>query len=165
MSAIRFICVIDGVFSQGAAGELRFHSATVLSQSDVAAVQSLVRHRVLRLFERNCHFRPRRPKIDGTVEQQRGWASASDAARSLGRAAYVPATIHVHPYPRARACADCSPRTTMRYGIAMSRNSPNLPRSTRHGVVRPAHRPEALSTQIRPCGVPCPNHSVLHGCR
>ena len=66
---------------------------------------------------------------------------------------------------RADLCLDCSPRTTMRYGIAMSRNSPNLLRSTRHGVVRPAHEPEALSTQIRPCGAPCANHGVLHGCR
>jgi len=46
------IRVIDGVSSQDAARELRFHPATVLSQGDIATVQSLVRRRVLRPFER-----------------------------------------------------------------------------------------------------------------
>lgn len=45
------ICVVDGVFSQDAVGELRLHPATELDQRDVGVVQSLGRRRVLRLFE------------------------------------------------------------------------------------------------------------------
>ena len=47
------ICVIDGVFSQGADGALRFHPAAGLDGAAVAAVAGLVRQRVLRLYERS----------------------------------------------------------------------------------------------------------------
>ncbi len=45
-------CVIDGLFSQDEDGNLCFHPATELDEDDVAAVQGVVRQRVLRLFER-----------------------------------------------------------------------------------------------------------------
>lgn len=71
------ICVIDGVSSQGAAGELRFHPATVLSHSDVAAVQSLVRHRVLHLFERSGLLGPE------VAENMREWRHAGGFSLDL----------------------------------------------------------------------------------
>ena len=45
-------CVTDGLFSQDEDGNLCFHPATELDEDDVAAVQGVVRQRVLRLFER-----------------------------------------------------------------------------------------------------------------
>jgi len=64
------ICVIDGVFSQDAAGELRFHPASGLEPSDVAAVHGLVRRRVLRLFERAGLLDPE------AAENMREWRHA-----------------------------------------------------------------------------------------
>jgi hypothetical protein len=61
------ICVIDGVFSQDARGELRFHPATGLSPADVTAVEGLVRRRVLRLFERAGSLDPE------AAEDMRRW--------------------------------------------------------------------------------------------
>ncbi len=60
-------CVIDGVFSQDAAGDLQFHPATALSQTDVVAVQTLVRRRVLSLFERKGLLTPE------AAENMRRW--------------------------------------------------------------------------------------------
>jgi len=75
------ICVIDGVFSQGAAGELRFHPATVLSPSDVATVQRLVRHRVLRLFERDGLLSPE--ATDNMREWRHGGGFSLDASVAI----------------------------------------------------------------------------------
>ncbi len=46
------VCAIDGVFSQDPDATLRFHRASALSDSDIAAVEVTTRARVLRLFER-----------------------------------------------------------------------------------------------------------------
>jgi hypothetical protein len=86
------ICVIDGVFSQGAAGELRFHPATVLSQSDVAALQSLVRHRVLRLFQRTGLLGPE------PAENMRQWRHGADSPSmpaSPSRPTTEPILVHL----------------------------------------------------------------------
>ncbi|MGI9336517.1 MAG: transposase [Gammaproteobacteria bacterium] len=64
------MCVIDGVFSEDALGEPRFHPATDLSPSDVAAVEGLVRHRVLQLFERTGLLDPE------AAENMRRWCHA-----------------------------------------------------------------------------------------
>jgi len=50
----------------------------VLSQSDVAAVQSLVRHRVLRLFERNGFLSPE--AADNMREWRHGGGFSVDAS-------------------------------------------------------------------------------------
>ncbi len=46
------MCAIDGVFSQDPDATLRYHRASTLSDSDIAAVEATTRARVLRLFER-----------------------------------------------------------------------------------------------------------------
>lgn len=46
------LCALDGVFSQDRDGTLRFHRASVLSDSDIAAVEATTRTRALRVLER-----------------------------------------------------------------------------------------------------------------
>ncbi len=50
-------CIADGVFS-ASDGQLRFHSAEDLTDSDIAAVQGVIRARVLRYFARHGLLTP-----------------------------------------------------------------------------------------------------------
>ncbi|MGD8843737.1 MAG: transposase [Gammaproteobacteria bacterium] len=51
-------CVLDGVFALDAAGTVRFHEATELSQARIDAVQVKVRRRVLKAFVRRGWLEP-----------------------------------------------------------------------------------------------------------
>ena len=72
-------CVIDGVFSQDAAGDLQFHPATELSPTDVVAVQTLVCRRVLSLFERKGLLTPKAADQSRWIECQLRIANRSSA--------------------------------------------------------------------------------------
>jgi hypothetical protein len=50
--------VLDGVFALDAAGTVRFHEATELSQARIDAVQVKVRRRVLKAFVRRGWLEP-----------------------------------------------------------------------------------------------------------
>lgn len=75
-------CIIDGVFSQNPDSTLRFHPATTLTASDIAALETTTRSRVLRLFQREGLL------SGDTVEQMRAWDHAGgfslDASVRIG---------------------------------------------------------------------------------
>jgi hypothetical protein len=63
---------------QDAAGDLRLHLATKLSQTDVAAVQTLVRPRMLSLFE--CEGLPTPEAAKDMRQSQNGGGFSVDAS-------------------------------------------------------------------------------------
>lgn len=69
---IHFHCIVtDGVFSEGPAGEVRFHESTLLEPADILAVEKKTRHRVLRWLARHGYLDPE------AAEMMRAWPPLS----------------------------------------------------------------------------------------
>jgi hypothetical protein len=77
-------CVIDGVFTAGEDGQVRFAEAGVLTPEDLAAVQQQVRARVLRWFAREGTGRAHLPTRSGPGTWPPAVGPGARAAGQLG---------------------------------------------------------------------------------